>query len=207
MNLRSIAAQIITIATFTAIAYSVVERSPTPAFSLKLHTQKKILPAAPWSKPALSAKQVAPVFQQQWQQAGRKAACAAIAPLNLGKVAGAKPRSANFGSGAWAVAYDKPGLPGRKPDGSFCANCGRGAFGIAGTSVDASAPQYQGFPYQRRWADGSQANYGLSGGTSLPYLAYLTVANQRCLYNVWSFLGREHLEYFLEQLRFVKATV
>ncbi len=177
------------------------DAAPPPALSVA-----KKLPPAPWSKPPLSPNQVPKVFIEQWRQTKKRGSvCAALAPINLGKGQGAKPRVANFGTGAWANAYDKPGLPGRRPDGSFCANCGRGAFGIAGTSGDANEPSYPGFPFHRQWADGSRADYGLEGGKSLPYLAYLKINNQRCLYNVWSFLGRDHLEYLLQHLRFVKG--
>lgn len=170
------------------------------------NTTAKKLPPAPWSKPPLSAKAVPQVFLQQWQKTDKRGSvCAAIAPTSLGKGQGAKPRPANFGSDAWAVAYDKPGLPGRTSDGSPCTNCGRGAFGIAGTSGNVDDPQYQGFPFHRQWADGSHADYGLEGGNGPSYLAYLTIKNQRCSYNVWSFLGREHLEYLLEHLRFVEG--
>lgn len=161
-------------------------------------------PPAPWSKPRLSASQVPQVFLNQWVQAGnRKSVCAVIAPISLGAAQGAKPRPANFGSGAWAIAYDQPGLPGRTSNGEFCADCGRGAFGIAGTSVNADAPRYQGFLLHRQWADGSRADYGLTGSNSPPYLANLTIKGQSCLYQVWSFLGRSHLEYLLEHLRFI----
>lgn len=177
------------------------DAAPPPTLSVA-----KKLPPAPWSKPPLSPKQVPKVFLQQWQQTGKRGSvCAALVPISLGMGQGATPRPANFGTGAWAIAYDKPGLPGRRPDGSYCANCGRGAFGIAGTGAAANVPSYPGFPFHRNWADGSQADYGLEGGFGLPYLAYLTIENQSCLYNVWSFLGRDHLEYLLQHLRFIKG--
>ncbi len=170
-----------------------------------LDAQKTRSPA-PWSKPPLNASEVPWVFLNEWRQVGnRGSTCAAIASTNLGEGQGAKPRPANFGAGAWAIAYDRPGLPGRNPDGSFCANCGRGAFGIAGTSSYTDQSRYQGWTLHREWADGSRADYGLTGGDSLPYLAYLEISGQRCLYNIWSFLGREHLEYLLAHLRFIKG--
>ena len=164
----------------------------------------KTRPPAPWTQPLLSASEVSRVFLDEWLLLGnRGSVCAAIAPTSLGKGQGAKPRRANFGTGAWAIAYDKPGLPGRTPNGSLCANCGRGAFGIAGTSSDIKDPRYRAWPFHREWADGSRADYGLEGGESLPYLAYLEISGQRCLYNVWSFLGRDHLEHLLNHLRFI----
>lgn len=104
-------------------------------------------------------------------------------------VRGPTPRRANFSNG-WGVAWDLPDL--------------RSAFGIAGTGVDAADPSYSEWPYSRTWSDGSTAGYGSEGGTGPNQLAYLRIAGQGCLYNVWSRLGREHLEHLLEQLRFVR---
>jgi len=132
---------------------------------------------------------VAAVYRTEWQKAPNRATCALIAPRSLGEGAGAVPRRANF-SGGWAVAYDRPGL--------------RSAFGVAGTGSKASDPAYSDWPHARRWADGSSAEYGPEGGTGSNQLAYLRIAGQECLYNVWSRLGRAHLELLLEELRFVQ---
>lgn len=147
------------------------------------------LPVAPWLGRRLSDSEVPAVFTQQWALANNRDSCALIAPIALGPGAEAVPRAATF-SGGWAVAYDRPGL--------------RSAFGIAGTSVPASGPAYDEWPYTRRWSDGSSAGYGPEGGTGPSQLAYLRIAGQSCLYNVWSNVGREHLEFLLEQLRFVE---
>lgn len=161
-------------------------------------------PAAPWSQPALRQNQVPAVLLTEWRQAENRTTCAALAPQNLGDHQDAQPRAAYF-SGGWAIAYDKPGLPGRNPDGTFCPNCGRGAFGIAGAGVHVESQDIQRWPQQRVWADGSAAGYGLAGDEGPNYLAYVQVKGQRCLYNIWSFLGREHLESLLEQLRLVQG--
>ena len=87
------------------------------------------------------------------------------------------------------MAYDQPDL--------------RSAFGVAGTGSGAAEPSYDDWPFARRWADGSSAGYGPEGGSGPNQLAYLRIAGQGCLYNVWSRVGREHLERLLEQLRFV----
>ena len=148
-------------------------------------------PAAPWLGARLSPSQVPAVFAQQWARAGNRDSCALIAPVAVGEGEGAVPRAATF-SGGWAVAYDRPGL--------------RSAFGVAGTSVPASEPSAYEWPFTRRWGDGSSAGYGPEGGTGPNQLAYLRIAGQDCLYNVWSNIGREHLEDLLEQLRFVEPT-
>ena len=88
-----------------------------------------------------------------------------------------------------ARAWDVPGL--------------RSAFGVAGTGVEPGPGTYDDWPHRVRWRDGSEAGYGPEGGTGPNQLAYLRVPGQRCLYNVWSALGRSHLEALLERLRFV----
>lgn len=78
----------------------------------------------------------------------------------------------------------------------------RSAFGIAGTGVNAADSTYSDWSFHREWADGSRAGYGPEGGGAGPkQLAYLRIAGQGCLYNVWSLLGREHLEHLLESIR------
>ncbi|HEU0301865.1 MAG TPA: hypothetical protein VFR37_20590 [Longimicrobium sp.] len=146
------------------------------------------LPAAPWSGERLAAAAVPEAYVTEWRKAENRSACALIAPASLGEGEGARPRSATF-SGGWAVAYDRSGL--------------RSAFGIAGTGSRASDLAYDAWPHRRAWADGSSAGYGPEGGTGPNELAYLRIAGQDCLYNVWSRLGRAHLERLLESLRFV----
>lgn len=146
-------------------------------------------PAPPWQQPGLDPDDVPAVFVEAWRQADNREQCAAIAPASLGSVNGATPRRATFGGG-WGVAYDLPDL--------------RSAFGVAGTGVRAADPSYSDWPHSRTWRDGSSAGYGPEGGTGPNQLAYLRITGQGCLYNVWSRLGREHLEQLLEQLRFVE---
>lgn len=145
-------------------------------------------PPAPWSAEPLSAEQVPAVFRQQWLRAENRVSCALVAPASLGAGNGAVPRAATF-SGGWGIAYDLPGL--------------RSAFGVAGAGVSASGPSYPDWPRSRRWSDGSSVGYGPEGGTGPNQLAYLKIHGQGCLYNIWSRLSVEHLEYLLEQLRFV----
>lgn len=103
--------------------------------------------------------------------------------------ANAEPRTARFGGG-WGVAYDLPEL--------------RSAFGVAGTGVEPGPDTYDDWPFHRRWEDGSEAGYGPEGGSGSKHLAYLEVEGQRCLYNVWSRLGRVHLEGLMAALRYVE---
>ena len=144
---------------------------------------------APWRNDPLSRASVPQVYVAQWEKAENRNECALIAPRSLGIGAGATARAATF-SGGWAVAYD---LPNR-----------RSAFGIAGAGVNADDPSYDKWPYIQQWDDGSRAEYGPEGGTGPNELAYVKIQGQQCLYNVWSRLGRPHLELLLSELRLVQ---
>lgn len=146
------------------------------------------IPPAPWSQPTLSRGNVPAVYVTEWREADNRITCALLAPASLGDGTGATPRAATF-SGGWAVAYDKGET--------------RSAFGVAGTAVNSADPDSWKWSHNLRWADGSTAGYGPEGGTGPSELAYLKVHGQQCLYNVWSRLGRQHLEHLLTQLRFV----
>ena len=143
----------------------------------------------PWRDPRLPRDSIPAVYYTQWQKAENRASCALIAPESLGDGVGATPRAANF-SGGWAVAYDRPGV--------------RSAFGIAGSGSNASDDAYVAWPHTTTWADSSSAGYGPEGGSGPNQLAFLRISGQECLYNVWSRLGVEHLEFLLSQLRFVE---
>jgi hypothetical protein len=144
---------------------------------------------APWRGTPLARTAVPAVYVQQWEKAENRRTCALVAPRSLGDAAAnATPRAANF-SGGWAVAYDLPNL--------------RSAFGIAGAGVKASDPSYPKWPYAYDWGDGSKVEYGPEGGEGPNQLAYVRIEGQDCLYNVWSRLGRDHLELLLRELRFV----
>lgn len=152
---------------------------------------------APWSAAPTAA--VPKIFRAEWRKAKNRGTCALLVPTELGAGAGATPRKANF-YGGWAVAFDKKGLPGTLPSGEDCATCGRGVFGIAGAGVskDLTGPDW---PNHVRWADGSHADYGPEAGDAHTLLANLAVADQGCLYNVWTSLGEDHLLTLLRGLR------
>lgn len=145
---------------------------------------------APWREPALSRSQVPPVYVTEWQKAENRDICALVAPRSVGEAgANATPRRANF-SGGWAVAYDLPDV--------------RSAFGVAGTGALPGEPTYDAWPYVQDWGDGSKVEYGPEGGQGPNQLAYVRIAGQQCLYNVWSRLGKEHLELLIRELRLVE---
>ena len=145
---------------------------------------------APWRSTPIARLEVQTVYVEQWSKAENRDTCALIAFRTLGEAGkGAQARAAKF-AGGWAVAYDFPHL--------------RSAFGIAGAGVKAGDPSYDKWPYVYEWGDGSKVEYGPEGGEGPNHLAYLRIAGQDCLYNVWSRLGREHLEELLREIRMVE---
>ncbi|MBC2666490.1 hypothetical protein H7F51_13260 [Novosphingobium flavum] len=157
--------------------------------------------AAPAPAPAASQ-----LILREWRKAENRHGCAPLALPRIGSRR-ATPRRAAF-SGGWAVAWDEPGL--------------RSAFGIAGAGLigmDDAPPGEQRARLARQWPlfreleqlpSPSFAGYGIEGagaypddnpeGKGLNSLAYVRVGGQTCTYNIWSRLGRAHLEYLLENL-------
>jgi hypothetical protein len=148
-------------------------------------TQPPPQPTPPWAAPDLSAAAVPAAYLTAWRSAANRAQCALVAPADPGETG--TPRIATF-SGGWGVAYDRPGE--------------RSAFGVAGTGAAADGASYD-WPFVVNWSDGSFAGYGPEGGTGPNQLAYVRIAGQHCLYNVWSRISRSHLQQLLQSLRFV----
>jgi hypothetical protein len=168
------------------------------------------LGAPPWSFESLGIEEVPAVLAEQWDQATKRDTCSALYPGDPGVIGPeATVRSANFGEEAWAIAWDLPSGPGRAATGEYCADCGRGAYGIAGTGVIAIGNETEIWPNRLQWSDGSKAGYGLEGhadpDSGAPQLMYLLVRLEGCLYNVWSFLGTDHLLEMVGSLRRVEG--
>ncbi len=147
-----------------------------------------VTPVAPHSWPrTLHKRQLPAIYGKVWKKAENRQRCPLLGwPASSDLMKGVKPRSAYFGGG-WAVAYDRKGH--------------RSEFGIAGTGV--TGPVTYRWPETLRWADGSQADFGLEAGVGPKWLAYVRVAGSDCLYNVWSARGREHLLTLLSNLHTV----
>lgn len=173
--------------------------------------------APPWAAPALAADAVPAPALETWSAAENAAECALLFPADPAALAsGAQLHDRYFGGG-WGLAWDLPSGPGRwEPGGDYCPDCGREAFGVAGTGGDAAGTEDSIWPHRLEWTHDSaagtlrsHAGYGYegltSGGAGEPVLAYLFIEHQGCLYNVWSFLGEEHLLALLGQLRFVEG--
>ncbi len=162
-----------------------------------------------WVGPQLLQSDVPRVLAQQWEAAENRSWCSALYPADTTDLGpGGEIRSANFGGG-WGVAWDLPDGPGRLPTGEYCADCGRGAYGVAGTGGLAWGDEAERWPTIAEMSDGSKVGYGFEGDASpdsgAPLLAYLLVKDEGCNYNVWSFLGEQHLLDLLGQLRMVQG--
>jgi hypothetical protein len=162
------------------------------ALSLCTDLSAQPKPAPPWSNKPVKPKFVPEAYYSQWHRAENQKNCGLLVLTAPNKSPQPIIRKAKF-LGGWAVAYDIPSQP--------------GLYGIAGTGVLAlDSNDANTFPNTIRWSDGSYASYGLEGGTGPDYLAYVTVAGQGCLYNVWSKRGKKHLEELLYSMRFVDKT-
>jgi hypothetical protein len=161
---------------------------------------------APTTSPAPAGAADVGLILREWRRAENRGRCAPLAFSSLGGSTGTA-RRANF-AGGWAVAYDLPGQ--------------RSAFGLAGPGLieaDEDPVPDQRARLARQWPlfrDLAQlptpafAGYGIEGGGAYPAdnpdghgynsLAYVRVGGQTCTYNVWSRLGRAHLEHLLENL-------
>lgn len=166
-----------------------------------------LLPAAAQAAPVRSAMLGEASVLAEWRKAENRRVCAPLAFATT-RGGGGRARRAYFGGG-WGVAFDRPGL--------------RSAYGIAGTGVlpgdeapigDQRAILAAQWPYVRALPGlrpQTFAGYGIEGarpfttddpsGRGQNLLAYVRVPGERCLYNVWSKLGRAHLELLLDSLR------
>ena len=162
------------------------------------------LPAAPWSGPPMTAGEAPRALMNAWRGADNRSSCAPIAPRAMGAADGARARSSRV-AGGWAVEFDRAGLPGVDRDGNECDTCGRSVFGIAGTSM---APEELIESMSPAYSDGSHTLVEISDGDGESVASVtFTVAGQGCVYEVWSFLGPDHLSELVNGLRFVEPTL
>lgn len=163
------------------------------------------LPASPWSSAPLGSAAVPGPILSAWQHAENRAQCAPLAPVALGAGAGARPRVGEL-EGGWAVEFDQRGMPGVGRDGELCARCGRGVFGIAGTNLipeDLVTEESEAELPAPSFADGSHLSVEPPAEGEDVAAAVITVRGQGCVYQVWSFLGEEHVRELVGSLRLV----
>lgn len=157
-----------------------------------------VLPAAPWADAPIEMDAAPEALMSAWNDAENRTSCAPVIPRGI---EGSPSRATNL-DGGWALEFDQAGAPGLRADGRTCARCGRASFGVAGTAMSADeladadtdampAPVYN---------DGSTADVVAEDGVAA---ATLTIGGQDCVYQVWSFLGEDHLRSLVEDLRIV----
>ncbi|NOY90925.1 MAG: hypothetical protein GXP55_06900 [Deltaproteobacteria bacterium] len=161
------------------------------------------LPQAPWAAPRISADADQAGLVEAWSQAENSSTCAPLS-LSADAIGDAHARASSL-AGGWAIEFDQRGAPGVRANGASCARCGRGAFGIAGTgmSPDEVFDLEDGADVTPTFSDGSMVE--LAAVEEGVASATLTVQGQGCVYQVWSFLGQDHLDALLAHLRFVRV--
>lgn len=181
--------------------------APTPTPNAPPATEPPVT-AAPWAGPTLPQAAVSSLLVAAWNESDR--AGPALYPEGVEVLhPEATARRADF-SGGWGLAWDRPDGPGRAIDGSYCADCGRSAFGVAGTRSDTVLDDLGGAPLGTvTWSDGSRAAWFYEGfaapASGAPLLAYLELPEYPVLYQVWSFLGEDDLMTLLGRLRLVEG--
>lgn len=156
----------------------------------------------PWTGEAVAQETAPQVLTETWTSAENKRWCSALVPTDLGAAAGAAtPRAAVF-AGGWGIAWDLPSGPGQTADGEDCADCGRSAFGIAGTATVRDAQLVASQQNAMVWSDGSVASVDAPAAQSARRrVATVVVAGEGCAYEVWSNLGDAHLRLLITSLR------
>ncbi|MBN2113345.1 MAG: GerMN domain-containing protein [Acidimicrobiia bacterium] len=167
---------------------------------------------APWAAAPLAADTVPALVGQTWAAAEHGDRCAVLYPADPGSLASGAALHERYFGGDWGLAWDLPSGPGRwVPGGDYCADCGREAFGIGGTYFEGlDYTEDAIWSHRLAWTDGSHGGYGYeglaaTGSAGEPLLAYLFLEGRGCLYNVWSYLGEDHLLQLISQLRFVEG--
>lgn len=160
------------------------------------------LPAAPWADGELAIDAAPAALLTAWNDAENREWCAPVVPRGVT----AAPARATTVAGGWALEFDERGARGMRADGRACARCGRASYGVAGTAmstdeladVDTDAMPAPSFD------DGSTAQLTAEDGVAA---ATITIQGQGCVYQVWSFLGEDHLRTLVDDLRFVSVSV
>lgn len=160
------------------------------------------LPAAPWADAQLAVDAAPAALLTAWNDAENREWCAPVIPRGVT----AAPARATTVAGGWALEFDERGARGMRADGRACARCGRASYGVAGTAmstdeladVDTDAMPAPSFD------DGSTAQLTAEDGVAA---ATITIQGQGCVYQVWSFLGEDHLRSLVDDLRFVSVSV
>lgn len=171
--------------------------------ALSEHVVAAPAPTAPWSAEHLAQPAAPRQLLQAWHRAENHGWCAPLAPTTLGAGEGARARSGSYASG-WSLEFDHRGSAGMTARGELCETCGRGSFGVAGTAMSVEEAQDLIGATATVMADGGRIDVQESSDDS-SVVATIIVPGQDCVYQVWSFLGRAHLDALVSSLRIVDA--
>lgn len=161
-------------------------------------------PAPPWRSAALPRDDLADEVIEAWERAENRDRCRLLLPADLGSkmdgaTSGASPVSGDAG---WEITFRK-GPAVVQVQGLFEAS-------TRSTRTEKEI-------FSRRWSDGSVVRYGPDARNeeqspedvdpeTTANEATLILPDQGCAYVLYDTLGKTHLEFVLDHLRFVSGT-
>jgi hypothetical protein len=165
-----------------------------------VRTEVGALPEAPWAGRPLGSATVPAELLQAWRQADNRGWCPPLMPDLMDGVAA---RGVSL-DGGWALVFDAPGMAGVTADGDPCERCGMSAFGIAGTAANPDEwVELGAADLHPAYRDGTLMEVEREDGDEGALTATLVPSGQGCVYQVWTFLGEDHLRDLVAGLRHV----
>lgn len=174
--------------------------SPSPSTATSVPPAGE--PEAPWRAAPLPRSEVPTEFLDAWGRAENRSTCALLVPGDAGP-------ALEGATAGWSPVHGDAGWDIRLRRGPAIVE-------ILGLFETAEPPDGANrAPFSRSWPDGSVARYGpdtpggLGAGEVDPEAsaneAVLTIPGQACAYRIYDTLGKSHLEFVLEHLRFVEG--
>ena len=185
----------------TVVAQDTTTTAASAEVALPVAVESTVVP--PWGADHLASQAAPRALLQAWNRAENQGWCAPLAPATLGAGEGARAR-AGTAPGGWSLEFDRRGSAGIGANGEVCETCGRGAFGVTGTAMSPEDAEDLLGPGATLFADGGRIDVQ-SNADEAASVATLLVPGQDCVYQVWSFLGREHLDELVAGLRLVDS--
>lgn len=150
----------------------------------------------PWSAAPLELADLPDVYRLEWAEAGEPTTCPFLAFEDLGPEAAEATIRRGEHDRNMLVVWDNPDGPGHDRRSEPCSDCGRGVVGLGTWQDEGNAVG----PATIVWDDGSYANIA-----TLPWVygvsARVQPAGADCMYQLWSHIGSEHVEYLIGRLR------
>ena len=145
-----------------------------------------------WRLTPITTSETDSAYKAEWKKSeiGRKCPLLVLPSTANSHLIDRNVRRANF-SGGWGVAYDLPDV--------------RSAYGVALSGISDPVGKGSIWNDYHVYQDGTELTYGREGGDpNGKWLAYLTLGDNYCFYNIWSTQGKSHLEQIISELRVVK---